>query len=57
MIAVKECVHCGECEDVIEGYEWVGGIGYRKCLSCRDRVECWGRYDSQHGLSCLVKEE
>lgn len=46
------CVHCGECEDVMEEYEYVGGIGYRKCLMCRDREECWRKWDKQNEVEC-----
>ena len=50
MVATKESIHCGECKEVIESYEYVGGIGNRKCLSCSDREKCWERFDEKHGL-------
>ena len=46
------CSHCRhKGKDVIIRTGYVGGKGYETSLECRNRVECWKRYDRQHGLS------
>ena len=50
----KKLLTCSTCgitnEDVIERTEYVGGQGYVTVITCRNEVECWQRWDEQHGI-------
>lgn len=47
----RECPHCGHTgRDVKPHVEHIGGAGYRNVYHCTNVVECWERWDRQHGL-------
>lgn len=45
------CSHCGATDDLVWRREYVGGQGYEWFPRCRDEVECWQRWDEQHGIA------
>jgi hypothetical protein len=44
------CGHCGQPGAVLFT-EYVGGHGYEDQWLCEDRVECWRRWNRQHGFT------
>ena len=49
------CPHCRHEGDVIERLRYEGGQGLAQVPECRDRNECWARWDEQHGFSLRGK--
>ena len=46
-----QCQHCGAIGDIIWHHDWVGGEGWVWNARCRNEVECWQRWDEQHGIA------
>ena len=52
-----KCPNCGSQEDVVTRLEHVGGVGITEVITCRNRVECWCRWDEQHNLVGFTLEK
>lgn len=50
------CQNCGK-EGAIKRYEYVGGQGLTEYWGCKNQIECWLRWNEQHGLKGFTLED